>query len=205
MEPAGQGQGREQPCWSNPQGMQRGRRGFPWPQPCPVPGQRVSLRERENQAPWAPCLGRALAKGGGGGGGRGAAVSALLALAGCSGFLRHSSVHYARLAGLRLAAQGAGAHWDAGSRQLASSSALKWACKKETTRPCAWKTEAWLTVLFKSTARPPTGQPPRNRVMRRCTRGDEDKWPRSWLSWLCTCGRVMEGGQMWHEPHGCQK
>lgn len=38
-----------------------------------------------------------------------------------------------------------------GSRQLAPSSALKWACKRQNTCPRAWKTEAWLTVLFKST------------------------------------------------------
>lgn len=136
-------------------------------------------------------------------------MSALLALAGCSGFLHYSSVHYARLAGLRLAAWGARAHWDTGSRQLVSSSALKWACKKETTCSCAWKTEAWLTVLFKSTAWPPMGQPPHSRVTRRYTRGDEDKGPRSWLSWPGMCGRATEGGQMWHEPpvpvHGCQK
>lgn len=44
-----------------------------------------------------------------------AVLSALLALAGCSGFLHRSLGHYARLAGLRLVVRGAGARWDAGT------------------------------------------------------------------------------------------
>lgn len=66
-----------------------------------------------------------------------------------------------------------------GSRQLAPSSALKWTCKRQNTCRRAWRTEAWLTGLFKSTAWPPTGQPSCGGVTRRrtpgVTRGDEGK------------------------------
>lgn len=57
------------------------------------------------------------------------------------------------------------------SRQLAPSSALKWTCKRQNTCLRAWRTEAWLTGLFKSTAWPPTGQPSCGGVTRRCTLG----------------------------------
>lgn len=104
--------------------MQGGRRGFPWAQPSPVsPSSPVGgLRargplegERKPESPGSP-------SGQGSGEGRRkrrgasspqAGLSALLALAGCSGFLCRSLGHYTRLAGLRLAARGAGAHWDA--------------------------------------------------------------------------------------------
>lgn len=116
--------------WSHvgaaPRGMQDGRRGFPWPQPGPVsPSSPVGgLRawgflegERKPDSPGSP-------SGQGSGEGRRkrrgakspqAVLSALLALAGCSGFLHRSLGHYARLAGLRLGVRGAGALWDAGT------------------------------------------------------------------------------------------
>ena len=58
------------------------------------------------------------------------------------------------------------------SQQFTLSSALKWACEKQNACRSAWRTEAWLTVLFKSTAWPPTGQPPRSGVTKRCAWGD---------------------------------
>ena len=171
---------------ATPGGMQGGRRGFAWPQPgpvspsSPVGGLRVwGLLEGERKPDFPGSL-----SGQGSGKGRRkrrgarspwAALSALLALAGCSGFLRCSLGHYARLAGLRLAARGAGGLWDAGTAAGSSPlpPLLSGLVKKQNTCLRAWKTEAWVTVLFKSTAWPPTGQPPRCRVTRRCTQGDK--------------------------------
>lgn len=141
----------------------------PLPAPSGVSGRGVSLREGENQPPQAPHLGRALTKGGGGVRG---ALSLLLSLAGCSGSLRRSLGHYARLAGLWLAAWGARARWDAGTAAGRSPlpPLLSRLVKQQTTCLCAWKTEAWLTVLFKNRAWPPCG-----RVMRRCNWDDKGR------------------------------
>lgn len=226
MEPAGQGQGSEQPCRSNPQGGAGWEERLPpasAPSHIPTQPHRGSQgmgsppRDRENPTPWGSPSGE---------GGRRrwgarspqAALSALLTLTGCSGFLRCSLGHYARLTRLRLAVRGAGAHWDtsmaAGSSPLPLL--LSGLVKNKTHCPCAWKTEAWLTLLFKSTAWPPTGQPPRRGVMKRCTWSDKRRQGQrtSLLSvpamhgWQAH-GGVIEGGQMWHKPpkpaRGCHK
>lgn len=76
----------------------------PIPNPIPIPFQPPWCPEI-----WADHLGRAREEEEGQ-----AALSAPLALAVGSGFLPLSLGHYRGLAGLRLAARGAGARWDAG-------------------------------------------------------------------------------------------
>lgn len=182
MELAGQRQGSKKPCQSIAHGMQGGRRGFSSltdavSSPSPIGGLKVRglLEGGRKPASLGSPSGQGSDEGRRRRRRRGArsprvALSLLLSLAGCSGFPRRSLGHYARLAGLWLAARGAGAHWDAGTAagSLPLPPLLSRLVKQQTTCLCAWKTEAWLTVLFKSSASPSC-----SRVMRRCTQGDK--------------------------------